>query len=73
MERFEQDMDEGLVDGIPRAKTHESGEWLEHYCICHGNAILECGKCLSEYDILRNATLTVLLVSIGSPREVVPN
>ena len=67
VERFEQDMDEGLVDGIPRAKTHESGEWLEHYCICHGNAILECGKCLSDYDIPRNATLTVLLVSLGTP------
>ena len=66
VERFLQDMDEGLIDGIPHARTTESGEWLEYYCICHGITILECGKRLSDYDIPRNATLTVLLVSLGT-------
>ena len=44
VERFVQDMDEGIVDGIPHAGTTESREWLEYYCICHGNATLDCAK-----------------------------
>ena len=66
-------MDEGLVPGIPHARTTESGEWLEYYCICHGDDTLECGKFLSDYNIPRDATLTVLRVSIENPWAVVPS
>ena len=63
VERFTQDMDEGLIDGIPRVKTDENGVWREMYALLHGDVIMECGQKFSHYEIPHNATLTVVLVT----------
>ena len=65
VERFTQDMDEGLIDGIPRAKKDEdTGVWLEMYPLLHGTVMMECGRKLSEYAIPQSATLTVVLATL---------
>ena len=33
LERLVQDFDEGFIDGVPKARTTESGEWLESYSL----------------------------------------
>ena len=60
VERFKQDMDEGLIEGIPRATTDIGGNWLESYNIVWGTQVLQDGQWLSDYDIPLGATLTVL-------------
>ena len=65
VERFTQDMDEGLVDGIPRAKTTICGQWLEMYALLYGNVLMDCGRKFSDYAIPHDATLTEVLVSRG--------
>ena len=67
VERFVQDMDEGLIHGIPHAKTTEAGDWLECYHVCLDKETLECGRRFSDYTIPRGATLTVIRESIESP------
>ena len=60
VERFKQDMDEGLIEGIPRATTDIGGNWLESHNIVWGTQVLQDGQWLSDYDIPLGATLTVL-------------
>ena len=60
VERFTQDMDEGLIAGMPRAATDIAGNWLESYYIAWGTQVLQDGQWLSDYDIPQGATLTVL-------------
>ena len=60
VERFKQDMDEGLIEGIPRATTDIGGIWLESYDIVWGTQVLQDGQWLSDYDIPLGATFTVL-------------
>ena len=60
VERFTQDMDEGYIEGIPRARTDDDGNWLEHYHVAVGNEVLQCGRRFSDYDIPHDATLTVI-------------
>ena len=57
VERFVQDMDEGLIDGIPHAKTTEAGDWFECYHVCLDKEILECGGRFSDYTIPRGQRL----------------
>ena len=61
VERFTQDMDEGLIAGTPRAATDIAGNWLESYNIAWDAQVLQDGQRLSDYDIPQGATLTVLL------------
>ena len=60
VERLTQDMDEGLIAGLPRAATDVAGNWLESYHIAWGTQVLQDGQWLSDYDIPQGATITVL-------------
>ena len=64
VERFTQDMDEGLIDGIPPAETDEDGVWREMYALLHDNVMMKCGQKFSHYAIPHNATLTVVKVTL---------
>ena len=68
-ERFMQDMDEGIFEEIPRARTTIDGSWLEHYRLIHGTVELECGCKFSDYDIPPHATITVVLHTIVTRAE----
>ena len=52
----------------PRAKTGEgTGAWLEMYALLHGNVMLDQFLTkLSDCAIPNNATLTVILVTLGT-------
>ena len=63
IERFTQDMDEGLIEGMPQAATDIGGNWLESYTIVWGTRVLQDGQWLSDYDIPQGATLTVLRIA----------
>ena len=67
VERFLQHMDEGLIDGVPPAKTTIEGYWLEGYALLHGTVMIECGKKFSYYGIPHNAELTVVLLTLERP------
>ena len=62
VERLKQDMDEGLIEMIPRAATDINGNWFESYNIVWGTQLLRDGQWLSDYDIPLGATLTVLRI-----------
>ena len=62
LETLMQYMDEGRIDEIPRARTTEAGDWLEHYELYHREVKLMEGQLLSSYDIPQEATITVVLV-----------
>ena len=48
LERLVQDFDEGYIDDVPKARTTESGEWLESYRLFWGDIELVDGKHLSD-------------------------
>ena len=60
VERFKQDMHEGLIEEIPRPTTDIGGIWVEFYDIVWGTQVLQDGQWLSDYDIPQGATLTLL-------------
>ncbi len=57
-----QDFDEGLFEDVPRARTDESGRWLEHYVLHWGTLEIEDGQWLSDYNMPPNTILTLTLV-----------
>jgi hypothetical protein len=61
VERFTQDMDEGLIEDLPKARTTCSGEWLEHYELVYNDQVLQCGQWFSDYAIPPNAIIIVVL------------
>ena len=70
VERFTQDMDEGLIERVPRAATDLGGNWLESYNLVWGTRVLQDGQWLSYYDIPQGATLTVLRYATSHASEV---
>ena len=61
IERLTQDMDEGLIEGIPPAETTADGEWLQSYHLLWGQQVLRDGQWLSELGLPPDATITVIL------------
>ena len=66
IERLKQDMDEGLIDGIPRAETTTEGYQLQCYHLLWGTQDLQDGQWLSDYGIPPDAILTVVLETLQS-------
>ena len=62
-------MDEGLIQGLPRARTTREGEWLESYRLVYGTNIMKDGTWLNDYDLQHDARLTVVLVDLPDERE----
>ena len=63
VERFAQDLDEGLIEGVPKARTTCSGEWLEHYELVYNEQVLRAGQWFIDYEISANAIIYVVLVT----------
>ncbi len=61
IERLTQDMDEGLIEGLPKAATTIEGYWLQSYHLLWGTEILQDGRFLSDYDISHDAIFTIIL------------
>ena len=62
-------MEEGLIQGLPRAGTTSEGECLRSYRILHGTNVMQDGTWLSDYDLPHDASLTVLLVDHADEPE----
>ena len=62
-------MEEGLIQGLPRAGTTSEGEWLQSYRIVHGTNVMQDGTFLSDYDLPHDASLTVVLVELARESE----
>ena len=62
-------MEEGLIQGLPRAGTTSEGEWLRSYRILQGTNVMQDGTWLSDYDLPHDASLTVVLVDHASASE----
>ena len=69
IERLVQDMDEGLIQGLPRARTTREGEWLESYRLVYGTNVMRDGRRLSDYDVQHDARLTVVLEDLSDELE----
>ena len=69
IERLVQDMDECLIQGLPRARTTREGEWLESYRLVYGTNVMKDGTWLSDYDLQHDARLTVVLVDLSDELE----
>ena len=67
IERFVQDMDEGLIQGLPRARPE--GQWLESYSLVYRTDVMLDGKRLSDYDLEHEARLTVVRVDLSDELE----
>ena len=63
VDRFLQNCDEGLVDGVPEARSTTEGYPLESYRLIYNGTELGCGAKFSE-RILPNSTLHLVLVLI---------
>ena len=48
IEQLKQYMDEGLVQGLPKARTNHEGEWLESYSLIYGTEVMTDGTVLSD-------------------------
>ena len=57
VERFEQSLDEGLFDGIPRAIS--GPEWLTYYMVEWSGIMLRSGQKFSELGVPEGDTLTL--------------
>ena len=69
VEQLIQHMEEGLIQGLPRAGTTSEGECLRSYRILHGTSVMQDGTWLSDYDLPHDASLTVLLVDHADEPE----
>ena len=69
IEQLIQHMEEGLIQGLPRAGTTSEGECLRSYRILHGTNVMQDGTWLSDYDLPHDASLTVQLVDHADERE----
>ena len=59
VEQFVQHCEEGLIVGVPRCRTTESGQWLEQYSLVYDAALLPDGSKLSQ-RILPNSTIHLI-------------
>ena len=64
MEKLMQDFDEGFIEDVPRARTDESGRWLEHYVLHWGTLEIVDGQRLSDYNMPPSTILTLTLVPV---------
>ena len=71
IERFCQDMDEGLVAGINLLDTDPDGYRHQHYTLVYGTTVLEDGQWFVDYDLPMGACITVVLETF-EPRVVQP-
>ena len=62
-------MEEGLIQGLPRAGNTSEGECLRSYRILYGTNVMQDGTWLSDYDLPHDASLTAVLVDRASERE----
>ena len=69
IEQLKQYMDEGLVQGLPKARTNHEGEWLESYSLIYGTEVMTDGTVLSDYELQPDDCLTVVLSDISEERE----
>ena len=69
IEHLKRHMEEGLIQGLPRAWTTSEGEWLQSYRIVHGTNVMQDGTFLSDYDLPHDASLTVVLVERARESE----
>ena len=69
IEQLKQYMDEGLIQGLPRARTTPEGEWLESYRLVYGTNVMRDGRRLSDYDVQHDARLTVVLEDLSDELE----
>ena len=61
IERLKQDMDEGLIRGLPGAAPTIDGHLLQSYCLVSGTEIMRDGSTLNDYDLPHGATLTAVV------------
>ena len=66
VERFVQDMEEGLIAEIPRAKTREDGTWLESFHLLWNDIELREGQMFGDYGIPPDAVLTLVRTTIST-------
>ena len=69
IEQLKQYMDEGLVQGLPKALTNHEGECLESYSLIYGTEVMTDGTVLSDYELQPDDCLTVVLSDISEERE----
>ena len=69
IERLVQDMDEGLIQGLPRARTTPEGQWLEYYSLVYRTDVMSDGTWLSDYNLEHEARLTVVRVELSNEFE----
>ena len=69
IERFVQDMDEGLIQGLPRARTTPEGQWLEYCSLVYRTDVMTDGTWLSDYNLEHEARLTVVRVDLSDEFE----
>ena len=66
--RLLQDMDVGLIQGLPGARTTSEGEYLEYYSLVYGINVMSGGS-LSDYNLEPDARLTVVCVDLSDALE----
>ena len=69
IERLVQDMDEGLIQGLPRARTTPEGQWLEYYSLVYRTDVMSDGTWLSDYNLEHEARLTIVSVDLSDEIE----
>ena len=66
--RLLQDMDAGLIQGLPGARITSEGEYLEYYSLVYGINVMSGGS-LSDYNLEPEARLTVVCVDLSDDFE----
>ena len=69
IEQLTQYMDEGLIQGLPRARTTPEGQWLEYYSLVYRTDVMTDGTWLSDYNLEHEARLTVVRVDLSDEFE----
>ena len=67
VERFVQNMEEGLIPNLPEARTDEDCRWRERYHLVWNDIDLQDGQFFSDYHIPPDAVLTVVRTTIPTP------
>ena len=62
-------MDEGLIQGLPRARTTPEGQRLEYYSLVYRTEVMSDGTWLSDYNLEHEARLTVVRVDFSDEFE----
>ena len=67
VERFVQNMEEGLIPNLPEARTDEDCRWRDSYHLVWNDIDLQDGQFFSDYHIPPDAVLTVVRTTIPTP------